>query len=111
MILRRSPALLLIIVVTSSLLGACGNPVSEADAATRAQYLQVAAVAESQAGLNISDEDWLDFAVTICNRRLLTEADYETFLTEMEAGAPDAPTGRAAKDVGRTAIQLFCPFR
>ena len=91
-------------------LGACTNPVDRADAATRDQYVRVARIAEAQAGFDVPDADWLELARTICDRRLLNQAEYDAFIEEMERDAPNPAFGRAVKDVGRTALQLFCPF-
>ena len=65
---------------------------------------------EAQYDLNIPDEDWLTLAERICQRRLLSEEDYEAFVVEIERDALNEVYGRAVRDVGQTAIQLFCPF-
>ena len=102
--------ILLLLIVLAAVLGACRDPIDRADAATRDQYLRIARISEAQAGLDVPDSDWLDLARTICERRLLTEAEYDEFVEEMERDAPNPAFGRAVKDVGRTALQLFCPF-
>lgn len=98
------------LLASSLLLAACGSPVDDAPVEVRNQYLQVARIAGTQAGLDVPDRDWLALARSVCGRQLRSEADYDALITEMERDAPSPSAGRAVKDVGRTAIQLFCPF-
>ena len=57
----------------------------------------------SLGGVSWSDAD------CICGRRQLSDADCDALVLEMEHDTPNATLGKAVKDVGRTAIQLFCP--
>ena len=103
---RRSIAVLACAVL---FLSSCSSPVDDAPAVIRAQYLQVARIAGEQAGMRISDADWLELARTVCERRILNSEEYAELVEEMETGAPNPAVGRAVRDVGQTAIQLFCP--
>jgi hypothetical protein len=91
------------------LLGACSRPTSEATPEIRSQYITVARIAAERTNLDISDEDWLKFADLVCSRKILSDADYDELIAEIETGAPTPELGRAARDVGQSAISLFCP--
>lgn len=98
-----------IVLVIAALLGACSSPTQRANPTVRHQYLEIANAAAARTNLDISDDDWLEFADLVCSRRLLDEQDYEELIAEIETGAPTADLGRTAVDVGRSAISLFCP--
>lgn len=105
--MSRRPISVLVSAVL--LVSSCSSPIDDAPAGIRDQYLQVARIAGEQAGMRISDADWLELARTVCDRRILSSEEYNELVEEMEAGAPNPAIGRAVRDVGRTAIQLFCP--
>lgn len=107
-IMRRSfaPALALVSIIMFS---ACTGAASGADPAIKEQYLVAARTAGNRVGLDIADSVWIEIADTVCQRQLLTDADYAAFVEEMEQDAPNPALGRVMKDVGRTAISLFCP--
>jgi hypothetical protein len=98
-----------VLLAIAALLGACSSPTEQASPTVRHQYLEIARTAAARTNLAISDGDWLKFADLVCSRRLLDDEDYEELIAEIEGGAPTPELGRAAADVGKSAISLFCP--
>lgn len=101
----RAAALAVLLV----LMAACTRPTQDAGPEVRSQYLTIARIAAERTNLNIPDDDWLRFADLVCSRKILDDEDYDELIAEIEFGAPTPELGRAARDVGQSAITLFCP--
>lgn len=88
---------------------ACSEPATNATPEIRSQYLTIARIATERTNLSISDSDWIRFADLVCRRKILNQTDYDDLIREIEGGAPTPELARAARDVGQSAISLFCP--
>jgi hypothetical protein len=90
-------------VTTSPTFGVDGAP-----GAIKATYLVVSNQASRLAGMEVSDEDWIEFARAVCSAEVDGSGALEDFVSDWAGSNADATVIQMWSTAGNAALTSFC---